>query len=140
MSFIDTNLLVHATVPLSPDHRRAEAALARARNDGLTAISRQIIREYVAVMSRPQVWGRPIPMIETLEVAEAFLRSFRVLEDGPIVWTHLSMLCRTRQLGGKQVHDADIVATMLAHGETRLLTSNGAHVRRFSDVIEVVAP
>jgi predicted nucleic acid-binding protein len=38
------------------------------------------------------------------------------------------------------VHDANIVATMLAHGETRLLTFNGADFRRFASLIEVVAP
>ncbi len=49
-------------------------------------------------------------------------------------------LSRRFSFGGKQVHDANIVATMLAHGETRLLTFNGADFRRFSSVIEVVAP
>jgi predicted nucleic acid-binding protein len=43
-------------------------------------------------------------------------------------------------VGGRQVHDANIVATMLAHGETRLLTFNEADFRRFSSVIEIVAP
>ncbi len=38
------------------------------------------------------------------------------------------------------MHDANIVATMLAHGETRLLTFNGADFRRFASLIEVVAP
>ena len=47
---------------------------------------------------------------------------------------------RTVAFGGKQVHDANIVATMLAHGERRLLTFNGADFRRFEPMIEVVAP
>ena len=37
-------------------------------------------------------------------------------------------------------HDANIVATMLAHGETRLLTFNEADFRRFSSVIGIVVP
>ena len=41
---------------------------------------------------------------------------------------------------GRQVHDANIVATMLAHGENRLLTFNGADFRRFVRLIEVVPP
>jgi predicted nucleic acid-binding protein len=38
------------------------------------------------------------------------------------------------------VHDANIVATMLAYGETRLLTFNEADFRRFSSMIEIVVP
>ena len=49
-------------------------------------------------------------------------------------------LTRSFSFGGKQVHDANIVATMLAHGETRLLTFNTADFRRLVPLIEVVAP
>ena len=42
--------------------------------------------------------------------------------------------------GGKQVHDANIVATMLTHGETRLLTFNGADFHRFGSLIDLVVP
>ena len=50
------------------------------------------------------------------------LSSFEVLEDGPIVTENLLALCREVSVGGRQIHDANIVATMLAHGERRLLT------------------
>ena len=49
-------------------------------------------------------------------------------------------LARSFAFSGKQVHDANIVATMLAHGEARLLTFNAADFRRFDSVIEVVVP
>ena len=64
----------------------------------------------------------------------------KVLEDGPSVARELDALCRSVPLGGRQVHDANIVATMLAHGETRLLTFNEADFRRFRPRIEVVVP
>jgi predicted nucleic acid-binding protein len=38
------------------------------------------------------------------------------------------------------VHDANIVATMLAHGERRLLTFNLADFARFRPPVELVAP
>ena len=37
-----------------------------------------------------------------------------------------------------QIHDANIVATMLAYGEGRLLTFNTADFRRYGDRIELV--
>jgi hypothetical protein len=43
-------------------------------------------------------------------------------------------------LGRRQVHDANIVASMLAHGETRLLTFNAADFTRFQPRIELAAP
>lgn len=49
-------------------------------------------------------------------------------------------LARSFSFGGKQVHDANIVATMLAHGEARLLTFNAADFRRFVPLIEAVVP
>jgi predicted nucleic acid-binding protein len=38
-------------------------------------------------------------------------------------------------VGGKQVHDANVVATMLTHGITRLLTFNTGDFSRFADII-----
>jgi hypothetical protein len=45
------------------------------------------------------------------------MRSFDVLEDRPVVAEQLLRPCRTIPVAGRQVHDANIVATMLAHGE-----------------------
>ena len=66
--------------------------------------------------------------------------AFEVLEDGPQVTDLLARLCRDIPMGGKQVHDANIVATMLAYGERRLLTFNVRDFRRFAAHIEIVDP
>ena len=50
----------------------------------------------------------------------------------------LIALCREVSIGGKQIHDANIVATMLAYGEQRLLTFNAADFRRYGDRIELI--
>ena len=52
----------------------------------------------------------------------------------------LLKLWRDVAVGGRQVHDANIVATMLAHGERRLLTFNDGDFVRFAPRIEVVRP
>jgi len=140
MSVVDTNVLVYSSAAGSPDHSRARTALARLRAQGPIAITRQVLREYLAVTTRPQSWSRPLTLAEAAADTDAFMRRFVVLEDGPPVWNELMALTRAVSFGGKQVHDANIVATMLAHGETRLLTFNGADFRRFGNLIEVVAP
>ena len=66
--------------------------------------------------------------------------AFEILEDGPQVMDTLARLCREIPVGGKQVHDANIVATMLAHGERCLLTFNIRDFRRFAAHIDIVDP
>ena len=66
--------------------------------------------------------------------------SFSVAEDTPDIFRRLTELLAQVPTGGKQVHDANLVATMLAYGITCLLTFNAADLRRFSPWVEIVAP
>ena len=138
MSFIDTNILVYATAEGAPFQDRARNALLILAQREALFISRQVLREYVAVMTRPQSWGRPLTLAAAFADATAFAERFGVLEDGPDVWAELSDLSRRYAFAGRQVHDANIVATMRAHGEPRLLTFNTADFRRHGDMIELV--
>jgi predicted nucleic acid-binding protein len=140
LTFIDTNVLVHAAVEGAPFVDRARAALASNAADTPAAISRQILREYISVVTRSQVWGKPLTLAQAIADAADFIRRFAVLEDGPLVWDQLVWLTRNYVFAGRQVHDANIVATMVAHGERRILTFNEADFRRFAGLIEIVAP
>ena len=138
---VDTNILVYATRRASVHHRPSRAALLAAHRDGTPLqISRQIVREYLAVVTRPQPGTIPFSMEKALARARLFVDTMTVLEDGPEVWSGLQRLGRTVAFAGRQVHDANIVATMLAHGETSILTFNAADFARFAPTIIVVAP
>ena len=65
-------------------------------------------------------------------------QQFRVVEDNPLVLDNLISILQTVRVGGKQVHDANIVATMQAHGISRLLTHNTADFARFAQWITVL--
>ena len=138
--FVDTNVLVKARILEAPDHEIARASLESAfgRVEPLR-ISRQVLREYLAVVTRPQTWAAAIAREEALDDVERLAAAFEVLEDGPAVTDRLVSLCRQTPVGGRQIHDANIVATMLAYGERRLLTFNAADFRRYGDRIELVA-
>ena len=138
MSFIDTNVLVYATAEGAPFQTKARAALVGLPPDGKLTISRQVLRECLAVMTRPQNWGKPLRLTEAMTDAITFAQRFDVLEDGPAVWHQFAELSRHYSFAGRQVHDANIVATMLAHAEHRLLTFNTADFQRFGALIEVV--
>ena len=137
--FVDTNVLVYSRIIEAPLHHVARESLERVRlsNEPLR-ISRQIIREYVAVVTRPQTWLDPLTTEEALEEIDWLISQFDILEDVPEVTQWLIHLITAVSVGGRQIHDANIVATMLAHGERRLLTFNTSDFRRYGDRIELM--
>ena len=79
MSFVDTNVLVYATARNAPFRDQARAALSRLAMDEPLSISRQILREYIAVMTRQQIWGKALTPIEAAADAATFAHRFTVL-------------------------------------------------------------
>jgi len=63
---------------------------------------------------------------------------FTVADETDLVTTQLLSLLAAHPTGGKQVHDANIVATMLAFDIDALLTHNVEDFKRFSNVITVL--
>ena len=138
--FVDTNVLIYSRIREAPDYAAARSSLeaAFAGREPLR-ISRQVLREYLAVITRPQTWTLPLGREEAVEDILRLASVFEVMEDGPAVTDQLAALCREFPVGGSQVHDANIVATMLAYGEHHLLTFNTEDFRRYGSRIELVA-
>lgn len=135
--FIDTNVLVYANVSEAPQHQAALAAIDQARKGGRTLwISRQVLREYLVTLTRPQAF-QDVPLTTVLEQVRLFQDHFEIADDTDAVTDQLMQLMDDIPIGGKQVHDANIVATMLAHGIPALLTHNGKDFERFTDRIAV---
>ena len=139
--FVDTNILVAARIVTAPAPVTACRYLDRIGNSGAPLhISRQIVREYLVAVTRPQSWSAALTIDDALADASRLVSSFTVLEDGPNVMAALVALCREVPVAGKQIHDANIAATMLAHGERRLLTLNVKDFRRYGEWIEMIDP
>lgn len=135
--FVDTNILVYANVIETPLHGQSLAAINTAHQAGRTIwISRQVIREYLVTMTRPQAFQN-LPKGTVLEQIEQFIERFQVADDTAVVTGQLVKLMRDFKIGGKQVHDANIVATMQAHGVPALLTHNTKDFERFGDAIRI---
>ena len=69
-----------------------------------------------------------------------FRTTFEVAEEREGVLDRLLTLLAASRGAGRQVHDANIVATMLAYGERRLLTFNDADFRRYNSLIDIIVP
>jgi predicted nucleic acid-binding protein len=136
--FVDTNILIYATNAASPWHEAATTALQTARQRGVELIlSTQILREYLAAATRPAKTGN-LPLSKILDNFQTFQTDFTVVEETKSGLAILANFLRTIPLGGKQVHDANIVATMLVHHIPVLLTHNTDDFVRFAAYIKVV--
>ena len=135
--FIDTNILVYANVIETPFHEQALATINSAHEAGRTIwISRQVIREYLVTLTRPQVFDN-LPKATVLEQVDKFIERFQVADDTSVVSEQLFKLMNKIKIGGKQVHDANIVASMLAYNVPCLLTHNIKDFQRFGEVIRI---
>jgi len=139
--FIDTNVLIRSTVATAPRHIEAKGAVEQFWNAGVALwISRQVLREYAAVLSRPQTYTTPLSGKVIVSQWQAFLSQFQIANENADVTAHLSTLLETFSMGGKQVHDANIVATMQVYGIQHLMTYNSIDFVRFSSHIQVIDP
>ena len=135
--FVDTNILIYANILETPFHEQALLSIETAYQAGRTIwISRQIIREYLATLTRPQTFEN-LSRTTVLEQARGFTERFEVVDDTPAVTTQLLHLLAVFKIGGKQVHDANIVATMLANDIPCLLTHNIKDFQRFEALINI---
>src|SRR5438105_13912809 len=137
--FVDTNILVFATDAASPFQSAAETALEEWRKQGTELyVSVQVLREYLAVTTRPAP-GQTAPPDYTAILGNiaCFRSAFHVLEGTRLVSEKLGELVQRFSVKGRQVHDANIVATMVTHGLQDLLTHNVADFARFSPLIAV---
>ena len=137
--FVDTNILVYANLNKSPWHEKAAAALQNLHySDTPIWINRQILREYIAVMTRADLLTASIPAESIVEDVRLFQFVFNVADETSQVTDVLLELLKKFQVRGKQIHDTNIVASMLACGVRRLLTNNAADFARSSSEIEIL--
>src|SRR5262245_3436491 len=75
-AFIDTNILLRATISQFPLHEQAKTLIeSQIGADVELRISRQVIREYIAQSTRPQTFMHPM----TVEQIEAQIKAIRAL-------------------------------------------------------------
>lgn len=130
---IDTNVLLrvlHSTDSLSP---LAETVVRELLSNGheLHATTQNFI-EFWNVSTRPinrnGMGLSPANAIGLLLKAE---RLFPLLLDLPTVYAEWRELVVNYGVSGVQVHDARLVATMLVHGVTHILTFNTSDFARY---------
>jgi predicted nucleic acid-binding protein len=137
---VDTNVLLAATDESRAEHDDALTIL----NDwpaGATTLctSGQILREYLAIATRPADRnGLGLKPSDALGNVRAIReRTVLLAEDAKVADRLLGLLADV-QAGGKQVHDANVVATMLVHGIAVIVTMNLHDFARFGQYVDLV--
>lgn len=139
--FLDTNVLIRLHVEAAPDHHLVREAVHQLLvNNYELWISRQVLREYSAVLTREQPYTKPIPPPSVAAQIRLFEIRYRIADENERVTAALCGLMDTTLMGGKQIHDANIVATMQVYDIQRLVTLNPVDFNRFSGFITVVTP
>jgi predicted nucleic acid-binding protein len=137
--FIDTNVLIHATIQVSSLHQIARQKLEENYQAGTEIwISRQILREFAAALTRPQPISPALPISTVITEARFYEARFEVANEDDEVTNKLFELLLRIPSGGKHIHDANIVATMQANGITQLLTENVSDFARYSQLITII--
>ncbi len=142
MYLVDTNVLLRAQQPRSKQFSDALLAVETLQRRGeVLGIVPQVIAEFWNVCTRP---SNRNGLGLSLEVAEQKLRAielaFTLFTGSELeIYQQWRELIITHQVKGVQVHDAKLVASMLVHGMTHVITFNGKDFQRFSN-IKVVDP
>jgi predicted nucleic acid-binding protein len=139
--FVDTNILLRIMLPEMRLHQEAEALIQEMWADEAEPwISRQIIREFIVQATHPNTFAPPLAIEAVLKQIDTLASLFNIADDTAEVTGRLLDLLREFPTRGKQIHDANIVATMLVHGIDTLATLNISDMKRFQSRIKLITP
>jgi predicted nucleic acid-binding protein len=135
----DTNILLRISRRQDPSYGQVRGALRALRSKGTTVcFTPQNLAEFWNVCTRPADRnGFGLSIAETNRRAQLIESTFTILVDNPQVHTEWRRLVVAHSVMGVQVHDARLVAAMLAHGITHLLTLDARDFKRYPGITVV---
>jgi len=137
---LDTNILVRSFNKASREHGETVRAVAELRRMGHTpVIVPQCLYEYWVVATRPiEQNGYGLTTYEADKRVEQLQPPlFQLLLDERAILPRWRDLVTRYEAKGKSAHDTRIVAAMVRHGLTHLLSWNSRHFARYTEVVSV---
>lgn len=136
---LDTNILLRLSDSSNSAHALAVSAIEHIHRNGHHGVLiPQIVYEFWVVATRPiAVNGMSMEVDEVDHSITAWTSQFPLLRDDNCVLDDWRVLVVNHQIKGKPAHDARLVASMLRHGVTHLLTFNTPDFRRFSGITAI---
>jgi predicted nucleic acid-binding protein len=138
--FVDTNILLRAILTQINQHAEVDAMVKRLIREGAELwISGQVIREFIVQVTHPRTLVEPLTMPQVVREIDTMKRLFQIADENAAVRARLLELLLEHPTQGKQVHDANIVATMMAYGIDTLLTLNVRDLQRFENRVKLIS-
>ncbi|MEH2183996.1 type II toxin-antitoxin system VapC family toxin [Nostoc sp.] len=136
---VDTNILLRLVQKNSPMHFDTQRAILMLKRQGeLLYIIPQNLIEFWAVATRPiNSNGLGLSTAQAVEETDKLKKIFILYLDIPAIFDEWESLIVKYQVMGKKVHDARLVAAMITHQITHLLTFNIDDFKRFSAIVVV---
>ncbi len=133
---VDTNVLIYSTVISSPSHQDAKLKLADLFSKGVElCITPQIVREYLVILTRGNIFEQKFTFEEALHELRIILSGLAILSENETTVSYLLNLIQRYHIKGKAIHDANIVAVMVAYNINRLIAYNIVDFRRFNEIV-----
>ncbi len=130
----DTNLLIHAADPDSPQHAASRAFFAGVTGrDEEFVLCELVLVELYMQLRNPAIFAKPYSNREAAEYCLALKQNpvWRCVDYDPLVSAKLWPWAKATKAGFRQMIDARIAFTLLHHGVTRFATANVKHFRGF---------
>ena len=147
--FVDTNVLLHYSFPNigneAPEvkrqkHEACQTQLQRfQRENTVLWINGQVIREFWRGASLRETGGRQIPFSGVMKALRPFRSMMRVADETATVREQLLTLVQEYSVRGLAVHDANIVATMLAYNIDSVCTLDNDFAR-YGERVTIIQP
>ncbi|MCC6494004.1 MAG: type II toxin-antitoxin system VapC family toxin [Pirellulales bacterium] len=137
---VDANVLLRNIEENHPQCAVARNALERVRKGGHELVLvPQVLYELWVVATRPVAQnGLGLTAERVALEIEAILKLHPTYEDEVGILEYWRLIVARYRILGKRAHDARLVAAMLRHGITHLLTFNAQDFTRFPEVAAIL--
>ena len=133
---LDTNVLVRMTDPDDAHFASTVDAIRRLDDSACNlVIVPQVLYEFWGVATRPlENNGLGLNPNEAHSEIQGILELYRLLRDERAIFPIWEQLVTRYDVKGKPAHDARLVAAMIRHSITHLLTYNTSDFKRYSEI------
>ena len=123
---LDTNIILRFANSQSLEYNLIQNTISEILlQGGQCFITSQVIIEFWVVATRPvNVNGLGWTVEQTTQAVQMLINQFDLLEETPDVFSIWLNLVTTYNISGKRTHDIHILAVMLAHNISHILTLN----------------
>ena len=130
---IDTNILLRFAIRTHPDQTIAKNAVQQLleNKSHLFLVPQNCIEFWNVITRRRDRNGFGLSPGDANELLQQIEQTLVVLPDIPVIYPRWRQLIVQFGVSGVQVHDARLVAAMLAHGISSLLTFNSSDFTRY---------